>query len=357
VVGASIDGGWALQSHVPAIEHVEFVELQAVATSRSASAHRSARGLGARRGYDNAAALAGDPGVKLVTVAVKVPAHASAVKAAIAAGKDVYCEWPLGVSTAEARSLRELAQTSGVHTVVGLQARLVPAVRRARALVADGVLGRILSVQAFSAGMGLGGPVLPADREWAADAANGLSVLTVRAAHTLDAVEFCAGPIAELSAQVSVATPAPILAGTGRTVVKTAPDQVLVAGRLLSGASLSAQFLLGVNPPHVPLLTIMGTRGSLSLIASTPDGQLQMSAITLLLGLLPSPLAPVPIEPVSPADSLPAAPAGVARMYEAIRDRRTDLPGFDHAVRLHELLDTLTEATSAGQRLRRPQAP
>jgi len=67
------------------------------------------------------------------------------VRVAIAAGKDVYCEWPLGVSTAEARTLKDQAETKNVRTVVGLQARLVPAVKGARNLVKDGVLGRILS--------------------------------------------------------------------------------------------------------------------------------------------------------------------------------------------------------------------
>jgi len=38
VVGASVDGGWAMQSHVPAIQHVEGVDLRAVATSRPESA-------------------------------------------------------------------------------------------------------------------------------------------------------------------------------------------------------------------------------------------------------------------------------------------------------------------------------
>jgi len=85
-------------------------------------------------------------------------------------------------------------------------------------------------------------------------------------------------------------------------------------------------------------------------MASAPDGQLQMSAITLLFSKNTEPLTPVPIEPESPADSLPAIPAGVARMYEAIRDHREDLTGFAHAVHLHQLLDTITEAAKANPR-------
>lgn len=353
IVGASIDGGWAMQSHVPAIAHLDSVVLNAVATSRAESADRSAAALGARRGYSNAVDLAADPGVDLVTVAVKVPAHADAVIAAIHAHKDVYCEWPLGVDTAQAEMLRDLALAADVRSVIGLQARLVPAVLAARALVADGTLGRILSVQAFSAGMGLGGPVLPKDREWAADWANGLSVLSVRSAHTLDAVEFCVGRIAELSAEVLVATAEPSIAGTDRIVRKTSPDQVIIAGRLEGGASLSAHFLLGVNPPHLPLLSIMGTAGTACLVADTADGQIQMSHITLKVGLGSAAPTSVAQSFMSPADQLGDPPAGVARMYEAFRDGGAELPDFGHAVRLHTLLDTVVEAAANGKRVSR----
>jgi len=353
LVGASIDGGWAIQSHVPAIAHLDSVVLSAVATSRAESADRSAAALGARRGYSSAVDLADDPDVDLVTVAVKVPAHADAVIAAVRAHKDVYCEWPLGVDTGQAESLRDLAVAAEVRSVIGLQARLAPAVLAARDLVAAGTLGRILSVQAFSAGMGLGGPEIPADREWAADWANGLSVLSVRAAHTLDAVEFCAGFIAELSAEVVVATPEPVIAGTGRIVRKTAPDQVIISGRLEGGASLSAHFLLGVNPPHLPLISIMGTAGTACLVADTADGQIQMSRITLQLGLGSAAPTEVPESPKSPADELADPPAGVARVYEAFRDERAGIPDFGHAVRLHALLDTIVFAAVSGERLSR----
>ena len=353
VIGASIDGGWAMQSHLPAIAQLDSVELIAIATSREASAARSAKALGVERGYSTKVDIARDPRVDLVTVAVRVPAHADAITEAVRAAKDVYCEWPLAVDTDQAMALRDLANVAGVRAVVGLQARLVPAVRGARELVANGSLGRILSVQAFSAGMGLGGPVLPADREWAADVANGLSVLTVRAAHTLDAVEFCLGPITELSAEVVVATTDPTIAGTSRSIHKTAPDQVIVAGRLASGATLSAQFLLGVHPAHQPLITIMGTIGTVSLVADTADGQIQMSTITLLFSR--GSATPVSVSPptMTAADATPDPIAGVARMYEAIRDRALDLPDFEDAVRLHRLLDTIVAASASGHRLPR----
>jgi predicted dehydrogenase len=64
--------------------------------------------------------------VDVVVITVKVPAHAQLVQAALAAGKHVYCEWPLARTTEEAESLVALARAAGVRHTIGLQARHAP---------------------------------------------------------------------------------------------------------------------------------------------------------------------------------------------------------------------------------------
>jgi predicted dehydrogenase len=192
-----------------------------------------------------------------------------------------YCEWPLGVDTADARRLRDLAAAAGVRTTIGLQARSTPTLRYVRDLVSDGVLGRVLSVHASSTGLGNGGPVLAANREWTADKANGLSAFTVRAAHTLDAVQFCVGRIVGVSARVRVATPSPTIADTARQIRRTAPDQVIVTADLETGATLSGRFLLGVRSDRAPLLTVHGTDGTLLVAGDGDEAQIQMTGLRL----------------------------------------------------------------------------
>ena len=70
------------------------------------------------------------PEIDLVVVTVKVPHHRELVSAALAAGKAVYCEWPLGRDLDDARAMAALAAEQGVRTVAGLQARRFPALRR-----------------------------------------------------------------------------------------------------------------------------------------------------------------------------------------------------------------------------------
>jgi predicted dehydrogenase len=352
IVGASISGGWALQSHLPALLNQPAFEVTAVATSRLATAAATAQHFGIARFHDSAHGLAEDPAVDLVSVVVKIPDHADAVSAAIEAGKGVYCEWPLAVDTAGARRLRDQVAAAGVRSTIGLQARSTPALRYVRDLVSDGAVGRVLSVHASSTGLGNGGQVLAANREWTADNANGLSALTVRAAHTLDAVQFCVGRIVGLSARVLVATPSPRIAGTVRQIRRTAPDQVIVTADLETGATLSGRFLLGVRSDQAPLLTVHGTDGTLLVAGDGDEAQIQMAELRLSharhgtdFTALEVPGRYVRADPRTP----PGPARGVAENYlGTLTGASPHSPGFADAVALHELLDIIRVASATG---------
>jgi predicted dehydrogenase len=91
--------------------------------ARPAARHRS-------KGYRYAASslqeLVSHPEVDLVLVLTPAFQHEEGIRAAIEAGKDVYCEWLLTPSTALCKELLELGDKVGVRTIVGLQRRLNP---------------------------------------------------------------------------------------------------------------------------------------------------------------------------------------------------------------------------------------
>ncbi len=68
----------------------------------------------------------------------------------IEAGKDVFCEWPLGLNLKEAEEIRDAAKAKGVRTMVGLQARQGFAVNRAKGLIKEGAIGKVLSTNVVS---------------------------------------------------------------------------------------------------------------------------------------------------------------------------------------------------------------
>lgn len=97
------------------------------------------------KAYGDPTALASDPNVDLVVVSVNIAKHYELTKPALEAGKDVFVEWPLGKTAAEAEELRDLAEARGVRTIVGAQARASPLLEKIKELVAGGGIGNVIS--------------------------------------------------------------------------------------------------------------------------------------------------------------------------------------------------------------------
>src|SRR5690554_260827 len=121
--------------------------LVGVASSSASSADRAARTLGIPRGYASVDELLADPGIDTVHVCTPNASHATYAHAAIAAGKNVICEKPLATSVHEAAQLLDSAEASGVTATVPFVYRYHPMVREARARVAAGRVGPLLTIQ------------------------------------------------------------------------------------------------------------------------------------------------------------------------------------------------------------------
>src|SRR5438876_7586632 len=146
LIGASVRGTWSARSHLPALQASREVELTAVCTTRVESAEAAGRAWGARLAFDDWRKMFASPEIDAVAVVVRVPSHYAPTKAALEAGKHVYCEWPLGRTTAEAVELAALAEAGGLVTAVGLQARVNPGLMRLGELVAAGFVGEVMAV-------------------------------------------------------------------------------------------------------------------------------------------------------------------------------------------------------------------
>src|SRR3954454_13447746 len=145
LVGASASRGFASIAHVPALRALPQFEIAAVCTTRQETAEQAARHYGVPLAFSDPETLARHPDIDLVTVSVKVPDHYRPVMAAIAAGKHVYCEWPLGRDTDEAVRMLDAAERKGVRHAVGLQGQVSPAINYTKDLLTDGYVGRVLS--------------------------------------------------------------------------------------------------------------------------------------------------------------------------------------------------------------------
>jgi predicted dehydrogenase len=90
--------------------------------------------------------LAKDPEIDLVVCSVRVDRHLATISPSLKAGKDIYVEWPLGKSLAEAKELLKLKNEGGVKkAVVGLQARQAPLIKKVKELIEEGRIGEVYS--------------------------------------------------------------------------------------------------------------------------------------------------------------------------------------------------------------------
>ncbi|MBX6366265.1 MAG: Gfo/Idh/MocA family oxidoreductase, partial [Gemmatimonadetes bacterium] len=142
------------------------------------------------------------PGVDVVAVCTPNGFLAEIGTAALAAGRHVLLEKPMGRNLAEAEALAAAARASGRLLKVGFNHRYHPAVRRAREVVASGAIGRVVNLRArYGHGARPG-----CEGEWRADPVlAGGGELIDQGVHVADLFHWFAGPAREAFGVVQTA--------------------------------------------------------------------------------------------------------------------------------------------------------
>ncbi|WP_030686607.1 Gfo/Idh/MocA family protein [Streptomyces sp. NRRL B-1347] len=358
IVGLSARGGWAPQSHLLALARLDGYEVLALAASSPGAAAAAGAAYGVPRAYGSAHELVRDPDVDLVVVSVRVPLHREVILAALAAGKAVLSEWPLGNGLAEAEELAAAAAAAGVRTFAGLQARSAPAVRYVRDLVADGFAGEVLSTSLVASGRRWGATFEPGGR-YLLDRDNGGTMLTIPFGHTVDALAMVLGEFTEVSATTATRRPVVREEGSGRTAAMTVHDQIAVSGRLTSGAVASLHFRGGLARATTFHWEINGTDGDL--VVTGEHGHLQQARLTVrgargaARGTRELPVPERYFAVAALDDVRDQVPYNVGAQYADVlrdlRDGTSTVPDFGHAVRRQRLLDGIERAAGAGSRV------
>src|SRR5712671_4171545 len=265
IIGVSPVRGWAATAHIPALRALPNYEIRALSAHNAESARAAGDMFGVSAVFSDHEQLVTQPDIDVVAVTVKAPRHRELVSAALAAGKAVYCEWPLGRDLDDARALAALATEQGVHTVVGLQARQAPATEFVQELLRDGYVGEVLSTTMV--GLSVPGDVVIKPNAYMLDQANGANLLTIALGHSLDTLNYVLGEFADLWAVSDVRRPLISIEETGEQIVKTAADQIAVIGTLTSGATVSVHIREAVAGGTGFLWEINGTDGTLRISA------------------------------------------------------------------------------------------
>ena len=133
------------------IENLKRLGVQVTAICGSAKGARATAeqwGIAEVFGNYDYAALLRSPHVDVVHIASPNQVHVAQALAALAAGKHVVCEKPLGMTSREtARVVAAVKQKGAPVFAVNYMCRFFPAVLQMRAMVARGALGRVIHVQ------------------------------------------------------------------------------------------------------------------------------------------------------------------------------------------------------------------
>jgi predicted dehydrogenase len=358
IIGVSPVWGWAAAAHIPALRALPNYEVRALSARSAESARAVGELFGVDAVFSDHEQLVSRPDVDVVAVTVKVPHHRELVSAALAAGKAVYCEWPLGRDLDDARELAALANDRGVRTVVGLQARQAPAVGFVRELLGDGYVGEVLSTTMV--GTSVPGDVVVEPNAYMLDRANGANVLTVAVGHSVDTLNYVLGEFSELSAVSGLRRPLITIEGTGQRIRKTAPDQIALIGTLISGATASVHVREAVAGGTGFLWEINGTDGTLRITADAAYPEIYPLTVAGARGRgEPAKLAiPAALTQKWPAlTSLEGAPGfNVGRAYAAfaadIDSGTRTVADFADAVRRHEVIDAIERSAASGERVK-----
>lgn len=121
-----------------------------VADPDRAAAEACAAAARANRATTDPAAILKDPSVDAVVICSPTNLHAPQIEAAAAAGKDIFCEKPVDLDLARVDAALAAVEKAGVRLQIGFNRRFDPSFAKARALIAEGAIGKVELVRITS---------------------------------------------------------------------------------------------------------------------------------------------------------------------------------------------------------------
>ncbi len=198
------------------------------------------------KGYTNFSAFLANPEMELVIIATPSLDHTSNAAQALAAGKTVLLEKPIGVTADDFRLLQHLVKKFPGKLFFGHNHRFEPAFMNTQAIIAQGLLGRIQVVKLFKH------HAFMRRNDWQMRLDCGGGQLSVWGPHLLDqGLQFLGAPVKEVQSYLRrILTPG------------DADDHVKITLMGENGMVVELEISNSVALP-APYCTIYGDRGTL----------------------------------------------------------------------------------------------
>lgn len=217
-----------------------------------------------------------DPNVDLIDICLPDSLHFEVAKAALLAGKHVYCEKPLADTAVQARELADIAAAKGLITRVGHAFPRNPVHDLAREIITSGEIGEIKLFKACQHIDMYGDPLAPF--MWRADGKLApTGIVGDTGTHVFSFMDFLVGRVSALIADNYIVTPRrPMVAGLayGEQATLTGdeqwsdvsnPDGTNILCKFANGARGVIDFSrVATGRKFMQTYEIYGTKGSLA---------------------------------------------------------------------------------------------
>lgn len=190
--------------------------------------------------------------------------RADAVRAAVRAGKHIYCEKPVATDTATALELYDLCVANGVKNGVVQDKLWLPGIRKLKRLIEQGFFGRILSVRGEFGYWVFEGDTVPAQRpSWNYRKEDDGGIIVDMLCHWRYVLDEVFGKVRAVSCLGATHIPERV-DESGKTYKCTADDAAYATFELDGGiiAHFNSSWTVRVRRDDLLTLQVDGTKGS-----------------------------------------------------------------------------------------------
>ncbi|EXJ82620.1 hypothetical protein A1O3_06433 [Capronia epimyces CBS 606.96] len=354
IVGLSSKAGaWATLAHLPRLAKSPNYQIVALCNStlESTKAAIKAHNLPeSTKAYDSYEQLAADPDVDLYVVSTRADTHYEVALPALKAGKNVYVEWPLAATTQQAKEMAALATEKNLKTIIGLQGRMSPSVKKIKELIDTGALGEIHSVN-YQGAIHVWQNNAAGERyRYFMDRKVGGNLLTIYGGHILDSIFYAVGELLPGSYAPLAANLRPRMHTMGQDgslseelYDKNTPDQILLQGRLDRHPRAVFSFHLRAGDRFIgspgSIWRIYGTKGELAVEFASAGPQMAKATSFRFSNSEKGEIEDIVTDEGGKEwTDLPTQGQNIGRLYEAYAEGQP-YGDFDLAVKRHELID------------------
>jgi predicted dehydrogenase len=348
-IGVAVLGtGFGEAVHIPALKHLDDVDLVSVVSRRA----DRAKAVASRHGIPNATTdwrdAITDPDVHAVVIATPPYLHHQMAITALEAGKHVLCEKPMARNLAESRDMVKLAATANVVAMINHEFRYLPIRARVKELIDEGYVGepQSVSMNVFRSTL-----ADPNDRPfgWLMEQDKAGGMLGASGSHYIDSLRWWLGEIHAVAGSTATMVRRRRLPDSSGMAGVDADDNFAFILKFANGALATVHFCATAPIDAGEEITISGSEGMLIVQG---DGEL-FGARRRDVGLRELPI-PDRLSPKLPEFSHYLTRPTVLLMRDWIKAIRTGAgaefsPSFADGAKVQEIIDGVIRSGVQGR--------